>query len=85
MSMFSFRKREKTPVKASKLVTLSPTSEPSTPTAILEDAHIIRILELEEKVGTDNYTLKHVEDLVQLYAVFSNYPESGRVLRQHQS
>ncbi len=67
--MFSFRKRDKTPKKADPVQPQAAQSLPGD--NILGDDHVARVLELEEKVASENYGLKHIEELVQLYAVAS--------------
>ena len=75
--MFSFRKKDKQTAK-------EPQAQ-APPSVLVEDylndSNVVRILELEEKVADLSYNLKHVEELVQLYAVVPRDAESGRVLR----
>ena len=69
IGMFNFVQKQTTNMETAQ----SPES-PASPLsdrgiALLSTGEIGRVLELEEKVQGDNFTLKHIEELLVLYAV----------------
>ena len=64
-SIFSFKKRDKSQAREIK----EPPREIASPTCSVHDGHIVRLLELEERIAANTYSLKNVEEVVQLYAV----------------
>jgi hypothetical protein len=65
MSLFGIRKRDKSPPPDTR----DHNKEAAIQSCNIHDGHIVRLLELEERIASNAYSLKNVEEVVQLYAV----------------